>query len=327
MRLLKLDSHGELSLTEDLVADIPLYAILSHTWGTDRDEVTFDDLQNRIGKNKAGYAKIRFCGEQARKDKIDYFWVDTCCINKANHAELSEAITSMFRWYRDAVKCYVYLFDVSAHKCGNHSQTQWTWESDFRTSKWFTRGWTLQELLAPACVEFFSREEELLGDKRMLERLVHEITDIPIPALQGVSLSEFPVKERMRWAARRNTKKMEDKTYCLLGLFDIFMPLMYGEGENALNRLKKKIDKRFGKINTDKIKPGTRLTSPGASAPPTHVHWTVTRPPNPLVTGREDLLQELDDIVRDAVKKAPDQTQCRTVIVGMGGQGKSEICL
>ena len=125
MRLLKLDSPGKLSLTKDLLYDVPPYAILSHTWGADEDEVTFSDLEHGSGKSKTGgYAKLRFCGEQARKDGIEYFWVDTCCINKANHAELSEAITSMFRWYRDAVKCYVYLSDVSARKGDNNGQTQ-----------------------------------------------------------------------------------------------------------------------------------------------------------------------------------------------------------
>jgi len=183
MRLLKLDSPGKLSLTKDLLDDIPPYAILSHTWGADEDEVTFSDLENGSGKSKAGYAKLRFCGEQARKEGIEYFWVDTCCINKASHVELSEAITSMFRWYRDAVRCYVYLSDVSARKRDNNGQSQWTWESAFRTSRWYTRGWTLQELLAPNPVDFFSREGELLGSKMMLTRLIHEITDIPITAL------------------------------------------------------------------------------------------------------------------------------------------------
>ena len=80
MRLLKLDSRGELTLTDDLIKDIPCYAILSHTWGADGDETTFKDLGNGSGKSKAGYNKIRFCGEQARKDGLHYFWVDTCCM-------------------------------------------------------------------------------------------------------------------------------------------------------------------------------------------------------------------------------------------------------
>lgn len=107
-----------------MVLNIPPYAILSHTWGDDDDKVNFDDLEKGLYKSKVGYTKLQFCGIQARKEKIYYFWVDTCCINKANHAELSEAITSMFRWYRDAVKCYVYLSDVPTSTRDNNGETE-----------------------------------------------------------------------------------------------------------------------------------------------------------------------------------------------------------
>ena len=112
MRLLERNNSSEFSLTQDFGDDIPRYAILSHTWGADTEEVTFRDLMDGTGKSKAGYNKIRFCGEQARRDGLQYFWVDTCCIDKSNNNELSEAINSMFRWYRNAAKCYVYLSDV-----------------------------------------------------------------------------------------------------------------------------------------------------------------------------------------------------------------------
>jgi hypothetical protein len=242
MRLLKFGSRDGLSLTKNLIEDIPSYAILSHTWGADDDEVTFDDLKNGSGNSKAGYAKIQFCGEQARKDGLQYFWVDTCCIDKANHTELSEAIASMFRWYCDAVKCYVYLSDVSVCNDDNN-QTERTWESSFRKSRWFTRGWTLQELIAPESVEFFSREGERLGNKNTLERQIHERSKIPIAALRGTPLSHFSVDERMRWADKRETKRKEDKAYCLLGIFNVFMSPIYGEGENAFIRLKDEIDR------------------------------------------------------------------------------------
>ena len=114
MRLLEYNSNGEFSLTKDFVGgEIPKYAILSHTWGPDRDEVTYRDVIDGTGKNKVGFEKIRFCGEQARRDGLCNFWVDTCCINKSSDRELSEAVNSMFRWYRNAAKCYVYLTDVS----------------------------------------------------------------------------------------------------------------------------------------------------------------------------------------------------------------------
>ena len=243
MRLLKFGSHEGLSLTKNVIEDVPSYAILSHTWGADDDEVTFDDLQNGSGRVKGGRTKIQFCAEQAQKDGLQYCWVDTCCIDKANHTELAEAIASMFSWYRDAQKCYVYLSDVAER----------TWESDFRKSRWFTRGWTLQELLAPKSVEFFSQEGVWLGDRNTLEREIHETTEIPIMALRGVPLPNFSIQERMRWAAKRKTKRKEDKAYCLLGIFNVFMSPIYGEGENAFLRLKDKIDRLSGKNQNEQL--------------------------------------------------------------------------
>ncbi|KAL9626428.1 MAG: hypothetical protein Q9164_007878 [Protoblastenia rupestris] len=240
MRLL---DSSTLKLKWFLTEHIPAYAILSHTWGD--DEVTFNDMTNPSERvqETAGYRKIKACCQQAVADGFDYVWVDTCCINKANHAELSDAIKSMYRWYRSAAKCYVYLSDVSAETHAS-DQSQHLWELAFRKSRWFTRGWTLQELLAPASVEFFSQEGQLLGSKKTLEGLVHKITKIPVPALREEPMSHFSVDERLEWTMERNTKRVEDKAYCLLGLFGIFMPLMYGEGENATWRLKEEISKR-----------------------------------------------------------------------------------
>ena len=245
MRFLERNNSSEFSLTQDFGDDIPRYAILSHTWGADTEEVTFRDLMDGTGKNKAGYDKIRFCGEQARRDGLQYFWVDTCCIDKSNNNELSEAINSMFRWYRNAAKCYVYLSDVPRPAFDtNDKSNQQPWESAFRKSRWFTRGWTLQELIAPASVEFFSKDWEQLGNKPSLERHIHEITGIPVKALQGSSLSDFSVTERMLWTEKRETTRKEDKAYSLLGIFDVYMPLIYGEGrESAFKRLWEEIDK------------------------------------------------------------------------------------
>ena len=243
MRLLESRNAGEFSLTKYFVRDdeIPPYAILSHTW-KDGEEVSLEDLMDGTGKDKAGYDKIRFCGKQAAHDGLRYFWVDTCCINKSNNTELSEAINSMFRWYRNAAKCYVYLSDVSVGECDPNSKV-FRWESAFQASRWFTRGWTLQELLAPKLVEFFSHEGKRLGDKRSLERQIHEITGIAVPALQGSSLSQFGVDERFKWARHRETTRTEDWAYSLLGIFDVSMPLIYGEGrEKAVTRLRKEIN-------------------------------------------------------------------------------------
>ena len=246
MRLLKCDKPGEFSLTDNLVDNaIPRYAILSHRWGADAEEVSFNDMVDGTGTSKPGYDKIRFCGEQAGRDDLRYFWIDTCCIDKSNSTELQAAINSMFRWYRNAAKCYVYLADVSRLALGTDSKpSQPPWESSFRKSGWFTRGWTLQELVAPTLVDFFSKEGERLGNKRSLEGQICEVTGIPAKALRGSALSDFSVPERMSWAKTRDTTHKEDKAYSLLGIFNVHMPLIYGEGgENAFKRLREEIEK------------------------------------------------------------------------------------
>ncbi|KAI9763279.1 MAG: hypothetical protein M1839_006522, partial [Geoglossum umbratile] len=244
MRLLRLEDDGEFSLTKDLVGDdiIPPYAILSHTWGSDDEEVTFNDLTNGAGKDRPGYRKIRFCGKQAANDGLRFFWVDTCCIDKSNNTELAEAINSMFRWYQNATRCYVYLSDVSAGGSIENDEFARRWKTEFKKSRWFTRGWTLQELIAPVSVEFFSVEGERLGDKKSLEQTLYEITGIATQGLRGSPLSYFSTEERMSWAEKRRTKREEDAAYSLLGIFNIHMPLIYGEGrQKALSRLLKEI--------------------------------------------------------------------------------------
>ena len=244
MRLLERKISGEFSLTGELIGNgIPPYAILSHTWGADDEEVTFGDLVKGTGKSKAGYDKIQFCGEQAALDGLRYFWVDTCCIDKSSSAELSAAINSMFRWYRNAKKCYVYLSDVTKDDD----------QSAFRQSRWFKRGWTLQELIAPKSVEFFSRNKERIGDKDSLKLQIHEITRIDIQALQGSPLSRFSFAERRLWMGSRETKLEEDSAYALLGILDIHMPIIYGEGrEHAFIRLEEEFSK-FSKNRYDKL--------------------------------------------------------------------------
>ena len=242
MRLLKCDGDGEVSLTNHPANNVPSYAILSHRWGEDSEEVTFGDINDRTSKSKAGYHKIRFCAQQAACDNLPYFWVDTCCIDKTSSSELQEAINSMFSWYRKADKCYVYLRDVppAGERYENH------WEHYFRRSEWFKRGWTLQELLAPdpESLEFFSRDGERLGNKRELEQQIHDITGIPLTALRGTPLSQFNVEQRFSWAKSRRTTRGEDKAYSLFGIFDVLIPLLPCEGEEkALKRLKKEVDK------------------------------------------------------------------------------------
>ena len=234
MRLLTYDEDGKLSIKRFDAQQVPRYAILSHTWGEEDEEVTFSNIINGDGLNKAGYKKIHFCGTQARRDGLQYFWVDSCCIDTTDKAEHSHAIRSMFRWYQAAERCYVYLLDVRGS----------LWESAFRSSRWFTRGWTLQELLAPNIVEFFSADGEKLGDKSSLKSLIHKTTGIALEALAGVPLAQFEIDERLRWAANRVTKVKEDKAYALLGLCDVDIAPLYGEGEQeAFRRLDNEIEK------------------------------------------------------------------------------------
>ncbi|KAI0428647.1 hypothetical protein F5Y09DRAFT_343467 [Xylaria sp. FL1042] len=311
MRFLELQDDGCLGLTEDLASGFPPYAILSHTWGSNNQEVTYADIKAGTGQHKDGYRKIRFCGDLAARDGLKYFWVDTCCIDKTNSTELSEAINSMFRWYKHSAKCYVYLSDVV-----KYSPAQSNWKDSFRTSRWHTRGWTLQELVAPDSVEFFSADHQRLGDKKSLERLIHDITGIAISALRGVPLAEFSDIELMSWSANRQTKKEEDRAYCLLGIFRVHMPLIYGEGrESALRRLREVVDKRSGTR-------GDRYVVPSRTQDKSHFMVPLER--NEDFVGREAILAKLLDLIPPSTNEDVCQ---RTIIEGLGGVGKTQIAL
>ena len=242
MRLLSRTPDNDLQLVSFNDDRPPPYAILSHTW-SEGQEVTYDELVAGTGKHKAGYNKILFCVDRAVEDGIEFSWVDTCCIDKSSQHELQTAINSMFRWYQGAAKCYAYLSDVPVPKEAQAFPISWA--QSFQESRWFRRGWTLQELLAPASVEFFSEEGKRLGSRISLEREVCEITRTSVEALRGQRLSEFSIDERMRWAAKRTTTLKEDKVYCLLGIFGVYLPLIYGEGEAyAESRLREEIRRR-----------------------------------------------------------------------------------
>jgi len=224
------------------------YAILSHTW--EQEEISFQEMllvnkglqpdADRVGK-KAGYRKVEKFAALAAARGYEYAWADTCCIDKSSSAELSEAINSMYRWYRNSNHCLVYLADVPDSDGGFERTVA------FRNSRWFTRGWTLQELLAPPSLTFYSSGwtagSNLRGAQSFwLSVIVSDVTGIPASTLQfGANLLLISVAEKMFWASRRATTRIEDRAYSLLGLFDVNMPLLYGEGEKAFLRLQEEI--------------------------------------------------------------------------------------
>ncbi|OLN87989.1 Vegetative incompatibility protein HET-E-1-like protein 1 [Colletotrichum chlorophyti] len=260
MRLLNVDTF---ELTEFFDSNIPPYAILSHTWGS--KEFTFQDLQ-REGY-KGGDTKIDGMCRAARLEGINWVWIDTCCIDKSSSAELSEAINSMFTWYKNAEVCHVYLGDVPEDDFIIFHNSR------FRHSRWFTRGWTLQELLAAPKLVFHNcswqriqlmlkrdlhahSENAAAFDRGLTRRsqvldfatLLVEITGIDAAALTtrfDQVCRRYSVARKMSWAAHRQTTRVEDRAYSLLGLFNVNMPLLYGEGPKAFFRLQEEILKSY----------------------------------------------------------------------------------
>ncbi|KAK3329285.1 hypothetical protein B0H66DRAFT_634487 [Apodospora peruviana] len=191
-------------------------------------------------ERKAGFSKISSACRQAARDGFRYLWIDTCCIDKANGHELSEAINAMFSWYQGAAVCYVHLEDVQYQ---DYKQGYRTWEHDFIRSRWFTRGWTLQELVAPRRVVFYAKGWEWLGTKADLAQSIEKVTKIDEKVLRDPSqIEKTCLARRMTWASQRKTTRPEDVAYSLMGIFGVSMPLLYGEGgESAFIRLQEEI--------------------------------------------------------------------------------------
>lgn len=264
MRLLHIKT---LQLHPFLIANSPRYAILSHTWGD--DEILFDDVQNRpvrSWRKKRAFSKLEGFCKKANQHGYEYVWIDTCCIDQGSSAELSEAINSMFQWYNQAEVCYVYLDDTTPN-------------APIDGCRWFTRGWTLQELIAPTDVRFFDKSWTFINDRFSLAPVLASITGIkevvlrhghePYPSrwadhksdntfnsyclscgcrwwssIYDDGIAQFSVAQRMSWAAKRATTREEDIGYCLFGLFDVNLPLLYGEGPRAFTRLQEEIVRR-----------------------------------------------------------------------------------
>jgi hypothetical protein len=241
---------------------LPPYKITSHRWTS--DEVILKDVTKKRNVESKGYRKIEGFCQFIREDNnrlrkhvtndlsaCEWVWIDTACIDKKSSAELQESINSMFRWYSRALECIAYIADVPSLSAGSDVVM-----SEFRQSEWFTRGWTLQELLVPGFVVFLNREWEAIGHKcaycgyknpckdagPLLNNVLAEITgiaeDIMFDYRKSTSLT---VDEKMSWMANRTTTKTEDMAYCMMGIFDVNMPLLYGEGVKAMQRLEREI--------------------------------------------------------------------------------------
>lgn len=176
-----------------------------------------------------GYVRPQMCHLEGFEEISNLF---SCCIDKSSSAELSEAINSMFRWYRDAEVCYAYLCDVP--NAPPSSGEAW---DHIKKSKWFTRGWTLQELVAPKDLRFYSEDWHHLGTKAQFADMISKMTKIGTRFLFGDNLDLASIAQKMSWAAHRHTTRLEDQAYSLLGIFDINIPLLYGEGSQAFQRL------------------------------------------------------------------------------------------
>lgn len=223
---MRLINTTTLELEDFTLREIPQYAILSHTWG--QDEVTFQDMNGKDLPRyfKQGYVKIVETCRLASEHDLKYAWIDTCCIDKTSSAELTEAINSMFHYYGQSTVCIAHLADLEAGT------------NNISSCRWFTRGWTLQELLTPTIVEFYNQEWEYIGSKTDHMEAIAKATNIGYGVLKDPSrIREYPLATRLSWSSRRQTTRPEDIAYCLLGIFDVNMPLIYGEGEKAFERL------------------------------------------------------------------------------------------
>lgn len=234
MRLLNTNTG---QLREFWQEQVPKYAILSHRWGP--EEVTFQEMKDGTAKTKKGLQKVlRYC-EKAKNDGFQYAWIDTCCIDKTSSAELSESLNSMYQWYFQSDRCYAYLSDVQSIPSTLDSPCS---KKMVAESEWFERGFTLQELLAPAEVLFLDDDWNEIGTKTTLQKEISDRTGIPPGILVGTAeIESASVAQRMSWAARRKTTRIEDRAYSLMGIFGVNMPLLYGEGERAFTRLQQEI--------------------------------------------------------------------------------------
>ncbi|KAG5656891.1 hypothetical protein KAF25_011060 [Fusarium avenaceum] len=265
MRLL---STKKLQFKEFPDDETPKYAILSHRW--EKEELSYQDIQNEITsrdthgpsggslRNKRTNHKIHEFRLMALQNGYEWVWIDTCCIDKSSSAELQESINSMYKWYMESDVCYAYLSDVSTstenarHKRSTSSKP---WIKSFQDSGWFTRGWTLQEMLAPGNLVFFDKNWDRCGNRVELRDAIQVATGINATILTKASFKDIAYLRPIRsgkifsWAANRRTSRHEDRAYSLLGIFNINMPMLYGETDRAFYRLQTEIIKEYEDIS------------------------------------------------------------------------------
>lgn len=284
MRLIETTS---LEMREFFPPNIPPYSILSHTWGAEEvslvDFMAVSSTSAKIRSSRRGFKKIVRAAKLARELKHKYIWIDTCCIDKSSSADLTEAINSMYQWYRDSVVCFAWLDDLPNEKP----------DKAMARCRWFTRGWTLQELVAPRRLEFYDAEWVFRGTRTAHIDLIFQRTNIPQRILLGQAHpTNYSLARRMSWAATRETTRIEDTAYCLLGIFDINMPLAYGEGSKAFRRLQEEIVKknsdltifawRSPRVNV----PAIEVTNADGNGP----HPSVTKP-MPVIVEQNPVFQ------------------------------------
>lgn len=280
-----------LQLEEVLDPDSVAYAALSHTWGASNDEVSHQEFHNlEEARKKPGFAKIEKTCKIAQSEGLEYAWVDTCCIDKTNSAELSEAINSMYRWYEESAICYAFLEDMLFEDAKPDDPTPSpsvpSREGEYRrpvdrspltaalaNCRWFSRGWTLQELIAPRTLRFYDAFWTLVAEKSAIAKVLEAVTGIDEAALiDSTTILSYRVYERMSWASQRSTTRIEDMAYCLLGIFGINFPLLYGEGYKAFARLQEEIIRKTGDPSI--LAWCGKNPPPRRFRPPEFAHWS-----------------------------------------------------
>ena len=232
------------------------YAIMSHCWCAagsvgemqfrELDEATFETVRDL--RNRPGYQKIVESCLLTHKEGLEWLWVDTCCIMRESETELSEAVNSMYQWYRNSEICFAYLHDVKFPLPPEPNTEMFPTSSSL--PQWFSCSWTLQELLGARVIRFFDQDWHLIGDKDKLAPKLADITGIPADILtNGLPHPDDPCRpsaaQIMSWAADRKATTREDRAYALMGIFEVHMPTKYGEHERAFYRLQVSIMKEY----------------------------------------------------------------------------------